>query len=213
MEPIDITLRVKSSGPLRRAGLNLAPVGAWHICGMQRTPQGAQTALALVLDPNIQVQVGEPDGQDEKGENRFIWHPAPNADDLRAYIADAERAEKDLTGAWMQDLDLDDAGKMPPVDPMLEREPDTPAPVATVGSAAEEVQQPAPGAQEETPGPGADQNNPSGSEAGPTEGAADAGAGSEEGRDPPPAEEGTSTETPSPAPQSAKSKAKAKPEA
>ncbi len=128
--------------------------------------------------------------------------PIPLGEAIDAHLAEIEAL---LAGT--------SASGMPTAEPTLEREPDTTAPqsVGAEGTAEEQTQ--TLDEAQNAASTGAHTDNPSGSEAGPTEGAADAGAGSEEDRDPPPAEGDTTTATPEQTALSGKGKAKAKPEA
>jgi len=76
-----VTIRAKSTGALRRAGLLLAPLGQWVLHELQLgAVEGLNTLLRLIEDPKVSVELGEPI------EGGHKWHPAPSAEDIKAAI-------------------------------------------------------------------------------------------------------------------------------
>jgi hypothetical protein len=91
----NVTIRTKSSGPLRRAGLLLAPLGQWvehQISSNMLT--GLTTVLALVCDPKVEVAMGlrGPDGT-------VVFNPAPTEADIRAALANIEDSDEVIQSA------------------------------------------------------------------------------------------------------------------
>jgi hypothetical protein len=78
-------IRARSTGPQRRAGLILTPIGSWieHTLDDGDQIVTAQTLKALIADPAITVELGEakPDG------DGYNWHPAPPLEALDEVIA------------------------------------------------------------------------------------------------------------------------------
>jgi len=78
LETQTVTIRTKTGGPLRRAGLALGVVGQWVEHEIECTVDGFKKLLMLAEDPAITV-----DGKDDDG----TWHALPDADTLKAAIA------------------------------------------------------------------------------------------------------------------------------
>ncbi len=147
MEPTKLTIRARSTGPARRGGISLLPLGAWVTHELTKTVADARALLVLVEDAKVEVQLGRPKDTGEGEGPAFDWMPAPTAEQLRPMIAELEAdeaeaakiaaaAEPEPEPEPVKAFDFTPTGgALPTAEPTLEREAET-DPKASVEEAA-----------------------------------------------------------------------------
>ena len=147
METQTVTIKTKTAGPLRRAGLALGQVGQWVEHELDLSIEGLKKLVMLAEDPAITVLAKDEDGN---------WHAAPDADELKALLV-AKQAEAQspiqvprTSTAVAAALGVPTSTMLPTAEPTLEREPQD----TTGDEAAEEPQPLAPDPTQNAAGTG-----------------------------------------------------------